>query len=157
MSQSELGHLSQTVGVRPRSAPAVRFLIAVNEVALVVRTLRGLHPRLQVARRTIEEEAVHVADVDVNLVDELGADRGPVALQVVQQVVVVAPILRDGVVDHAGTRIDGGLEVAVAPNRPENSLPDILLAGARTSVRAVDELHPVALLRRLSNLAIHLA
>src|SRR5512138_1779415 len=77
LPQPVLRHLSETVGARTGSAPTVRFLIAVHEVALVVRVLGRLHPCLELSCRAVEEEAVHVADVDVKLVDELGSDGAP--------------------------------------------------------------------------------
>src|SRR5512143_123844 len=98
LPQPVLRHFSETVGARTGSAPTMRFLVAVDEVALVVRVLGGLHPCLELACRAVEEEAVHVANVDVKLVDELGADGAPVALQVVEEIVVVAPILGHGVI-----------------------------------------------------------
>src|SRR5512146_1488955 len=157
LPQPVLRHFSETVGARTRSAPTVRLLIAVHEVPLVVRVLRCLHPCLELARRAVEEEAVHVADGDMELVDELGSDSAPVALQVVQQIVVVAPILGHGVIDRSGSRINRRLEVAVVSDRTKYRLPDILLAGPGAPVCAVDEFHPVSLLRRLPNLAVHLA
>src|SRR6476469_1942632 len=74
VTQTMLRHLAQPVGARAGTAPTMRLLVAVDEVPLVVRILRRLHPRLELARCALEEEAVHVADVDVQLVDELGTD-----------------------------------------------------------------------------------
>jgi hypothetical protein len=101
VSQPVFSHVAQAIGARSRTLPTVRLLIAVDEVALVVRILCRLHPRFHLARRAIEEEAVHVADVDVDLVHQLRAQRRPVLLQVVQQVVVLAPVVGDRVIDLA--------------------------------------------------------
>ena len=56
----------------------------------------------------------------------------------------------------AGPLVEERLEVAVGADRAADGLPDILLlAGA--AVRAVHELHLVALLRGLADLAVDLA
>jgi hypothetical protein len=71
------------------------------------------HPRLQLPRGAIEEVRVGIARVDVQLVHELGTDRLPVALQVVEEVVVLTPVLRDTPVDGAGPFVEERLDVAV--------------------------------------------
>ena len=50
----------------------------------------------------VQEVGVAVADCDVELAFELGAERGPVALQDGGEVVVVVPVCEDLLVDGAG-------------------------------------------------------
>src|SRR6478672_8681660 len=82
LPQPVLRHLPNAIRAGTGPAPAVRLLVPIDEDALVVRIFGRLHPRLHLADGALEEKAVHVADVDVQLVHQFRADRRPVALQV---------------------------------------------------------------------------
>src|SRR5262245_33130784 len=75
-------HVANAIGGAAGSAPAVRFAIAPHEEALVVRVLRRLHPLLELARGAVELIGIRVADVNVDLIYELGPEGVPIPFQV---------------------------------------------------------------------------
>ncbi len=141
---------------RDRPAPAVRLAVAVHEEALVVRVLGLLHPLLELLRRVVQVVRVDVAGVEVQLVDELRAERRPVLLEVIAQVVVLLPVLRDLAIDLAGSLVEQRLEIAVLADRPEHRGPDVDLL-ARSALGAVRQLEVIALLGGHDQLAVRRA
>src|SRR6185312_14338006 len=105
-------------------------------------------PRLRPAHRTVEEEAVLVADVDAEqLALELGTEGGPIALEDVAEVVVIAPVRGDLVIDDAAGLVEDATRIAVGAERREDRLPDVELL-ARARVIAEHELELVVLRHR---------
>src|ERR1019366_5474186 len=77
LQQTELCHLAEPLVAGDRTGPAMRFLVAIHEESFIMRILRRLHPRFEHPRRAVEMVAVHVTDVDLDLMCALGADRDP--------------------------------------------------------------------------------
>src|ERR1700680_297822 len=115
-------------GVRV-AAEAVRQVRAIFEIAGVIGIVGLGEKLLEEADGVVEIVGVARADLDVNLADELGSERLPVALKDVAQVVVLAPIGGDLMVNHAGKRIPDGLGVAIVTDGAVDGLPDIVLVG----------------------------
>ena len=79
----------------------------------------------------VEHVVVGAADVDAELAAEFGAERGPVALQDVAEVVVFLPVGGDCGIDVAGFFVENRRGVAVVTDRAVDRLPDVeLFAGA---------------------------
>ena len=76
----------------------------------------------------VQEIRIGVADVDVDFGGELGAQRGPIALEDGAQVVVLLPILGDFFVDHAGLLVPDAHRIAVRRDGAVRCLPDVPLA-----------------------------
>ena len=66
----------------------------------------------------------------MDLAGELGAERGPIALEDGLEIVVLTPVLRDGVIDDAGAFIEDRCGVAIGADGPVDSLPDVKLLSA---------------------------
>ena len=92
--------------------------------------------------RVVQVEGVHVADVQVELALELRSERGPVALHDVAQVVVLAPVRRDALVDRARQLVENRRWVAVGALGRVDRLPDVVLP-RRTALAAEGPLDPV--------------
>ena len=90
----------------------------------------------------VEEEGVTVADGEVELTFEFGAEGSPVALNDGVDVPVVVPVGDDLLVDDAGERVDHVGWVAVRTLRGKDGLPDIPLLGG-AAVGAEDVLEAV--------------
>src|SRR5262249_16126009 len=129
---------------RYRPHPAVRLAVAIHEEAWIVRIRGGLHPRLEILRRDVKEVGVHRAGEEKQLVHKLRPQRRPVLLEVVAQVVILLPVLRDLLVHYAGLLVEERLEEAVGTERPEDGGPDVDLL-ARATMSAGDQLVTVAL------------
>jgi hypothetical protein len=75
----------------------------------------------------VEEVRVVGANVDVYFACELRAEVGPVAFENGFEILVLMPVLGDGVVDVAGVLIEDLRGVAIGTDGPVDSLPDIKL------------------------------
>ena len=94
----------------------------------------------------VEHVVVGAAHVDAELAAEFGAERGPVALENVAQVVVFFPVGGDFRIDVAGFLIENLLGITVRADWAVDGLPDVeLFAGAR--VVAESELVLIGALR----------
>ena len=102
-----LGDFDDALSRSYRARPAVRLKVAVHEVGFRVRRGRGLQPCIELHGGVVEEVSVRVTGKEVEVVSELRANRGPVALEVLQQVPVVAPVSDDCRVDLPGGLIEG--------------------------------------------------
>ena len=121
--------------------------VAVRDLAAVGRVLDLLEDVLHQVYGVVQIIVVHVADIDMDLALELLADLGPVALEDVAEVVVLAPVLGDRAVDHAGPLVPDPLGVSVRPDGRIDGLPDVPLL-ARSALGAEDQLVPVHALER---------
>ena len=92
-----------------------------------MRILRCLKLLFEHVDCVVEEVGVGVANGDVKLAFELGAEGGPVALHDRGEVVVVVPVGEDLLVDRAGLRIDDLCGIAVFAGGREDGLPDVPL------------------------------
>ncbi len=104
---------------------------AIIEIARIIRTfagqLGGVEELLGQPHGAVEVVVIPGAHGKVQLADEFRAERLPVALQNVVEVVVLLPILGYMVIDRAGLRVEDQLRVAVLAHRAVNRLPDIEL------------------------------
>jgi len=78
-------------------------------------------------------ERVHIADIDMELADELRPQPGPVVFEIVAQVVFF-PLFRDFVVDFPRLPIPKGLRVAILADRSVSGFPDSPLVPAPVPV-----------------------
>src|SRR5690242_19268582 len=84
--------------------------------------------------RVIQVPGVHVADEEMQLAGEFGAKRRPIAFHDVAQVIMLLPIIGNGLVNLAGALVPNGLGITVVSHRTEDSLPNVpLLAGPAVS------------------------
>ena len=82
--------------------PAVLGARLVVDFAVVVRVLGSLEKIFHQIHGVVEEIVVGLTDVDVQLAVELWSKLGPVALEDVAQVVILAPVGRDCRIDLSG-------------------------------------------------------
>src|SRR5256886_16080979 len=124
-------HDAHQLRVGPR-LPAVRLAGAPVPDLRIGCGARPLEELLEAIDGEVQVERVHVAHEHVELALELGAERRPVTLQVVAQVVVVRlDILGHGVVDISCLEIPTLRSIAGRAHRAVGRLPDReLLSGA---------------------------
>lgn len=79
---------------------------AVNEKPFIMRIFRRYHPILHQVDGIVQEEVVRIAHEDVHLALQLWAERVPVFLHVIAQIVMFLPILRNFRVDDARLLIE---------------------------------------------------
>ena len=79
----------------------------------------------------IEIVSVGGANVEMQLALQLGAERFPIALQDGVEIVMLAPVIGDGVIDYSGALIENFFWITVGSRGAEDGLPDVpLFAGA---------------------------
>src|SRR6202012_5355924 len=99
---------------------------------------------------------VRAPDIDVNLAGEFRTQRGPVALDDMREVVMIAPIRGDVFADRAADLVEDRFWIAVAARGREHRLPDVELpAGAR--VIALSEFGVIRVALRLVDDAVVVA
>ena len=136
----------QSIGQRGIAVPAMLGTISILHLAAIWRIGRGLQKILHAIDGVVQEVGVGAADVDVDLARELRTQRCPVAFENRFEIVVLAPVLGDVVIDLARLLVEDGLRIAVLAHRAIHRLPDIELL-ARPSVIAKCQLVPVDLVR----------
>ncbi len=107
----------------------MRLAGTVLELGVGVGVAGGIERLLQQVDGVVEEVGVSVADCDMELALELGAECRPVALEDGVDVVMVMPVGDDFGVDLAGERVEGLGRVAVRADGREDGLPDGPLFG----------------------------
>ena len=98
------------------------------------RILRGLEKRIDVAHGVREVPLIRRADREMNLACEAWADRRPVALEDVSEIGMVAPVLRDAVIDGSGALVPDHSRIAVGGDRAEHRLHAVPESRAATVV-----------------------
>ena len=136
----------EIVGLGGIAVPAVFGAVAVFYFAFVGRVRGGFQKIFDEVDGVVEHVVVGAAHVDAELAAEFGAERGPVRLQDVAQVVVFLPVGGDFGIDLAGFLVENLHGIAVGADWAVDGLPDVeLLAGARMG--AERELILIAALR----------
>ena len=109
------------------AVPAVLGAGAVGDFAAIGWVLGGVEKVLHAIDGVVEEVSVVGTDIDVDLACELRAERGPVALKDGFEIVVLMPVLGNGVVDVTGLFIEDLRRVSIGADWAIDRLPDIEL------------------------------
>src|SRR5437016_871071 len=117
--------------------------------------VRGrLEHLLKIVDGETEIEVVHVAGEEMELADELRADRRPIPLRILAQIkAVVAHINRDVMVDLPSELVPERAWIAVVADRAVHRFPRLELIGGAT-VTAEHRLEAAQLTRRPKHLAL---
>src|SRR6266545_765884 len=134
------------------AVPAMFGAVAVIDLAPVKRIGRALQKLLNQVDRVVQIVVVHVAAVDVYLAFEFRAERLPIALENVAEVVIFAPVFGDRAVYLAGHLVPDALRIAVGACRRIDGLPDVPLI-ARPALRPQNQLLMVHLFERRGQMA----
>src|SRR5262245_55512065 len=109
------------------AVPAVLGAVAVIHLARVKRIGRALQKLLDQVDRVIQIVVIHVATVDVYLAFELRAERLPITLEDVSEVVIFAPVFGDRTIHLAGHLVPDALRITVGAYWRIDRLPDVPL------------------------------
>src|SRR5579859_1921323 len=130
------GETAIASGGAGRAGVAMRLIDAVIEGGVGMRIGGGIESVLHVVDGGVEVIGVRGADHDVQLALKLGAQGFPIALHDGGEVIVLAPVGGDFVIDDAGALIPDFGGIAVGADGAEDGLPDVpLLAGAAMSAK----------------------
>src|SRR5262245_13788128 len=135
------------IGQAMIAVPAMFGAITVIHLAPVKRICRALQKLLDQVDGVVQIVIVHVAAVDVYLAFELRAERFPIALENVAEIVIVAPVFGDRTIYLAGHLVPDALRIAVGSHRRVNRLPDVPLI-ARPALRSQNQLLVIHLFER---------
>src|SRR5690242_3900082 len=128
------GEAAFASGGAGRASVAMRLIDAVVESSVGMRIGGGIESVLHVVDGGVEIVGVRGADHDVKFALELGAKSFPIALQDGGEVIVLAPVSGDFVIDDAGALIPDFGGIAIRADGAEHGLPDVpLLAGTPMS------------------------
>src|SRR6185369_3873754 len=94
----------------------------------VRRILRSFQKIVDEVDRVVEIIVVSLADVNVNLAGKLWPKLRPIAFEDVAEIVIVAPVLSDRMIDLSRQLVPNRLGITVAADRRENRLPDVPLS-----------------------------
>src|SRR5207249_11976147 len=108
--------------------PTVRSHRLKNRFAAELWIARALEEVVEHVDAHIEEVAVGVTDVDVDVVRDLRPEGRPVGLDDVPKVVVLLPVVGDLLVDDAGALVPDPLRISVAADGTVGRFPDIPLS-----------------------------
>src|SRR5215813_3851860 len=134
------------------AVPAMLGAVAVIHLAPVKRICRALQELLDQVHRVVQIVVVHVAAVDMYLAFEFRAERLPIALEDMAQVVIFAPVFGDRAVYIAGHLVPDALRIAVWAYRRIDGLPDVPLV-ARPALRPQNQLPVIHLFERRGQVA----
>ena len=109
------------------AVPAVLRERAILDNTVIVRVSRSLEDCFNEVDGVVEIVVVHRAAVDVDLALELWSKGRPIALENVTEVVVLAPVLGDPVIDLAGEFVPDPLGITILSHRAVDGFPDVPL------------------------------
>src|SRR6266851_1137936 len=102
----------------------------VDDAATVGWIRGGAQKFIHQVHAIVQIIGIHIADPNVNLAGELSPNRGPVRLQILSQVHVIAPVGSNVLINVARSGIEERLEVTVVAQWTIHRFPNVpLLAG----------------------------